>query len=120
MKSSLIENQLSRTSYVMTGDTKRTDTIGNIYIHQNDPKVVNKGIYLTNVRHAQGGYLPILAPNNYNQRKYENGEYSYNDKVDHGTRPMHRTTFDLSHPSRNNEISFITKHKLVIFNIVFY
>ena len=99
----------------MTGETKRTDTIGNIYIHQNDPKVVNKGVFLTNVRHAQGGYLPILANNSYNQRTFGKGEYSYNDKVDHGTRPMHRTTFDLSHQPKNSEKNFITKHKMVLF-----
>ncbi|RNA40204.1 hypothetical protein BpHYR1_041446 [Brachionus plicatilis] len=110
MKSLLNENKLPKANFVMTGDTKRTDAVGNIYIHKNDPKVVNKGIFLTDVLHAQGGYLPILASNTYNQRKQENGEYLYNARVDHGTRPMHCTTFDLGHQS--NERNFITKHKI--------
>lgn len=117
-KSTLSETEPLKLNYILTGDTKRTDALGNIYVHKNDPKVVNKGIFLTDVRHAQGGYLPILADNTYNQRKYENGEYCYNARTDHGTRPMHRTTFDLNYQPR--EKNFTTKHQIVLFNHLFF
>lgn len=99
-------------NYVLTGETKRTDALGSIYIHKNDPKVVNKGVHLTNVQQAQGGYFPLLTDLSYNQRKNENGNYNYNAKTDHGTRPMHKTTFSLGNNYEQN--NFITKHKTVI------
>ena len=36
---------------------------GSIYLYKNDPKVVNKGVNISDVRHAQGGgffQLPYL------------------------------------------------------------
>ena len=82
-----------------------------IYIYKNDPKVVNKGVNVSNVNQAQGGYLPLLADSNYKDRKHNNLSYSYDAKKDHGSRPMHRTTFKMSYSGQAN---FITKSRIVI------
>jgi hypothetical protein len=85
-------------------------SIGTIYIYKNDPKLVNKGVNISNFRHAQGGYLPLLADSNYKERKHNNLSYSYDTKTDHGSRPMHRTTFKLSYSAKND---YATKNKIV-------
>ncbi|CAF1059738.1 unnamed protein product [Brachionus calyciflorus] len=100
----------SHKNYVLTGETKRTDAVGNIYIHKNDPKVINKGIHITDVRQSQGGFLPMLADVDYYQRKSENSNKTYNAKTDHGARPMHKTTFNLGYQPEHN--TFITKNRI--------
>lgn len=105
----------SQPQYILTGDTKRTDAVGNVYIHKNDPKVINKGIHLTDARHAIGGTFPILSDTDYNQRKYDNTSYKYDAKTHHGTRPMHKTTFNLGYQTNQN--SDLTKNFIVNYNL---
>jgi hypothetical protein len=92
------------------------DTMENIYIYKNDPKVVNKGVYISNFRHFEGGYLPMLHDSNFNQRKMNNN-YSYDDRIHHGQRPMHKTTFSLSHDSNDSSDKniYITHNNIVCF-----
>lgn len=97
------ENYFTEKHFILTGETKRTDAVGNIYVHKNDPKVINKGIRITNVRHAQGGFFPLLAESNYNERKFDNKSYNYEAKIHHGTRPMHQTTFELGYQKYQND-----------------
>ena len=95
------------------------DTMENIYIYKNDPKVVNKGVYISNFRHFEGGYLPMLHDSNFNQRKMNNN-YSYDDRIHHGQRPMHKTTFSLTHDdSSNKNNTFITHNNIVCFELFF-
>lgn len=76
-----------------------------IYIYKNDPKVVKKGVNITDVRYPQGGYLPLLTDTPYNERKFDNTSYKYDDRFHHGSRPMHRSTFTLSHVQSSNDIN---------------
>ena len=90
-----------------------------IYIYKNDPKVVRKGVNITDVRYPQGGYLPLLLTDtSYNERKFDNTAYKYDDRFHHGSRPMHRSTLTLSHPSSSyNSSSYDTQNNFVIFII---
>lgn len=78
--------------------------IGGIYLYKNDPKEVHKGVHITNVRQAQGGFAPLLAADDYKERKFDNTKYAYDSKAHHGTRPMHKSTLSLTHvrPEYNN------------------
>lgn len=90
---------------------------GTIYLYKNDPKVVNKGVNITNVRHAEGGFMPLLTDTPYSQRKFDNKNYNYNARIDHGSRPMHRTTFSLSHQPDYSDFS--THNSSVIMRLTF-
>lgn len=87
---------------------------GHIYIYKNDPKLVHKGVNITDVRQAQGGFLPLLAYTPYSQRRHDNTSYVYNARSDHGSRPMHQSTISLSHCEPNqSKNQFITQNDLV-------
>jgi hypothetical protein len=90
---------------------------GSVYLYKNDPRVVNKGIHVTNVKQAQGGFAPLLAETDYNRRKFDNKSYAYNAKQDHGSRPMHKTTFSLSDQPDHRD--FRTHNSYVIIFIYF-
>ena len=87
------------------------DKISTIYVYKNDPKVINKGIRITDVRGYKSGYFPQLSESDYNQRKYTNTSYKYDTKIDHGTRPMHRSNFSISQSTPND---YTTNNKIVI------
>ena len=98
------------------------DTVSAIYLYKNDPKQINKGIRIADAIHPQGGYAPILAESLYNERKFTNTSYNYNNKIDHGSRPMHQSTFNFINNNKNNDSNineFKTSNKTVIF-IKFY
>ena len=83
-----------------------------VYPFCNDPKVIGRGVNIFDVHQAQGGFLPILDDLNYKSLKQQNNaNYKYDDKVDHGKRPMHRTTFELN--SSPKEERFLTSNKVV-------
>lgn len=88
---------------------------GDIYIYKNDPKQVHKGVNITDVRQAQGGFLPLLAYTPYSQRRHDNTSYAYNARSDHGSRPMHQSTISLTHcdPTNLTRNQFITQNDLV-------
>ena len=75
---------------------------GSIYLYKNDPHVVNKGVHVTNVSEAGGGFMPLLTDTPYSQRRFDNTRYNYNSRTDHGSRPMHRTTFSLNQQSEDD------------------
>lgn len=83
-------------------------SIGTIYIYKNDPKQTRRGVNVSNFRHYEGGYLPLLADGNYRERKLDNTSYKYDAKCDHGLRPMHRSSFNLSQSAKNE---YVTKNK---------
>lgn len=85
--------------------------IGTIYIYKNDPKQTRRGVNVSNFRHYEGGYLPLLGDCNYRERKLDNLAYKYEAKSDHGSRPMHRSSFSLSQSAKNE---YVTKSKKVI------
>jgi len=41
-------------------EIKKQNITGSIYLYKNDPKVVKKGINVSNFQHAQGGYSIFL------------------------------------------------------------
>ena len=90
--------------------------IGTLYVYKNDPTAVRKGINVSNVIYPQGGYLPLLADNNYQDRKHDNVSYKYDSRVDHGSRRMHKSSFSLMHGEHNatNRSDFVPKNKTVI------
>lgn len=65
-----------------------------------------------NVKHAQGGFLPMLTDDSYKERKFDNLSYNYEAKFDHGSRPMHKTTFNLTQTNHNDNL---THNKIVCF-----
>jgi hypothetical protein len=79
----------------------------NIYPYKNDPTTVNKGVFMRDVRHAQGGYLPMLTDPKSN--KADN--FEYNNKLHHGWRPMHQTTFEIKNTSERSDL--LTQTKIV-------
>jgi hypothetical protein len=87
------------------------DKISSIYLYKNDPKVINKGIRITDVRGYQSGYFPQLSERDYHERKYTNTSYKYDTKLDHGTRPMHKSNFSISQSNPND---YSTNNKIVI------
>lgn len=95
---------------------------GSIYLYKNDPKVVNKGVNVSNFRHSQGGFLPLLGDSNYLDRKHDNTSYNYDDKIHHGSRPLHQTTFSIKHNeyhdagigTQNKFVSYFFAHFLLL------
>ena len=83
-----------------------------IYIHSNDPKVISKGINIDCLRHYEGGVLPYISDVPYDKRKTNNG-INYSNKTDHGSRPMHQTTFSLDKNSNNSKSEFKTHNQKV-------
>jgi hypothetical protein len=98
------------------------DSMKKIYMYKNDPKVSKKGVFISNFQHVEGGYLPILNDSNYNERKFDNKRYSYDDRLHHGKRPMHQTTFSLTHQpdlkTGTTKTHFLTHNSIVIGNKV--
>lgn len=86
--------------------------IGTLYVHPNDPKQTRKGVNITNFKHIEGGYLPLLTDTDYNERKYNKLGYNYNTKLDHGSRAMHRSTLNLTHGTTKND--YVTRNRIVI------
>ena len=84
-----------------------TKLMKNIYPYKNDPSTVNKGVFMKDVLHAQGGYLPMLIESKSN--KAEN--FYYNNKLHHGSRPMHQTTFEIKNTSDRSDL--LTQTKIV-------
>ena len=77
------------------------DTISAVYLYKNDPKQINKGVRISDVIHPQGGYTPVLAEIPYDQRKFTNTSHRYDNKLDHGSRPQHKSTFNIITHSTN-------------------
>ena len=98
-------------NYEHTVTTNKPHINGSIYLYKNDPKVVNKGVNVSNFRHSLGGFLPLLGDSNYLERKLDNTSYIYDDKIHHGSRPLHQTTFSLKQIEQ--EPSSITQNKFV-------
>ena len=71
------------------------DTVSAVYLYKNDPKQINKGVRIAHMIHPQGGYTPILAESDYETRKTATTAYTYNNKLDHGSRPQHKSTFNI-------------------------
>ena len=89
-----------------------SDSIGTIYVYKNDPKVINKGVNISNFRGAQEGFLPLLSDNSYQERKLDNVSYCYDDRLNHGSRPMHQNSFAIGSSAVKND--YLTKNRIVI------
>ena len=114
--SSQLDFPQPHTALSSRSNTNTNDTISAIYIYKNDPKQINKGLRISDVIHPQGGYMPILAESAYNERKLANSAYNYSNKVDHGTRPMHQSTFNFINNSSAGNVNvneFNTSNKTV-------
>ena len=83
---------------------------GNVYIYKNDPYQVKKGANVSNFKHLENGFMPILSSANGHGNR---DTYSYDGKRDHGSRPMHKTTLNLMQQDQGNSNQFITQNKLV-------
>ena len=91
-----------------------TSIAGDLYSYKNDPRKTKKGFYVTNIRTYQGGFIPLLDDQNYTDRKRRDLNsrlFDYDDKIHHGSRPLHQTTFDLNYQKPRND--FLTSNQLV-------
>jgi hypothetical protein len=89
-------------------------SVGDLYPYKNDPRQSKKGIYVTNVRTYNGGFIPLLDSENYTDRKSTINNmkmYNYDDKIHHGARPLHQTTFDLNYQPIKSD--FVTSNQMV-------
>jgi hypothetical protein len=91
----------------------------NIYIYDNDPKYVGRGMRVTSLKHYEngGGYFPFITDESYNDRKFSNIKYNYEDRKDFGIRPMHRSTVIEKDPRITDNYS--TQSKNVRFLVLF-
>lgn len=97
-----------------TPAANKNGIMGALYVYRNDPTVVRKGVNVSNVIYPQGGYLPVLADSNYQDRKHDNLSYKYDNRVDHGSRRMHKSSFSLTHGDQvPNKSDYVPKNKTV-------
>jgi hypothetical protein len=98
----------------MDSSARHTNENSSIYVHSNDPKVVNRGVNIESLRHYEGGILPFISDTPYEKRKINNTNVNYTNKTDHGSRPMHQTTFLVDqHPSHNTRTEYKTHNQKV-------
>ena len=91
-----------------------TKLMKNIYPYKNDPGTVNKGVFMKDILHAQGGYLPMLIESKSNKAE----QFEYNNKLHHGSRPMHQTTFEIKNTSDRSDL--LTRTQIVsIYTLMF-
>ncbi len=67
-----------------------------IYMYNNDPSTVNKGVFVTNFKNLENSFMPLLSDVGFQERKAKSTSYVYDNRRSYGQRPMHKTTFSLS------------------------
>jgi hypothetical protein len=110
--------QTADSSHITYNNTN--DSISAIYLYKNDPKQINKGLRISDVIHPQGGYMPVLAEVSYDQRKFTNTSHRYDNKLDHGSRPQHKSTFNIITHSTNTSSSNPPRDDMLTSNQVDY
>lgn len=86
--------------------------ISSIYSYKNDPKQINKGVRMTNAINPQGGHIPILSETSYDQRRQDQNKFNYDNKSDHGSRPQHKSSFNIITHDLPNHHQMTTSNKI--------